>query len=91
MPKRFNDRMRSIFVKFERGVTDKEINSELRSMGVSGSRVSTLINRWVVEVPFWKEQEYMERLAENELVETVHESGDSRRRTNYEEEVDEDE
>lgn len=91
MPKRFNDRMRSIFVKFEHGVTDKEVNSELRSMGISGSRVSTLINRWVMEVPFWKEQEYVERLAGNKLVETVHESGDSRRRINYEDEGHEDE
>lgn len=87
MPKRFNDRLRSIFVKFEYGVTDKEIMSELRSMGVSGSRVSTLVNRWVVEVPFWKEQEYLEKFAENELVEAVHENGDGRRRTNYEEEM----
>lgn len=87
MPKRFNDRLRSIFVKFEYGVTDKEIISELRSMGISGSRVSTLVNRWVVEVPFWKEQEYVDRLAENELVEAIHENGDSRRRTNYEEEM----
>lgn len=80
MPKRFNDKQRSIFVKFNHEANEKQIMSELKSMGISGSRVSALINRWVVEVPFWKEEEYSEKLAESELVEVVHENFDMRRR-----------
>jgi hypothetical protein len=82
MPKRFNDKMRSVLVsvlvKFEHYVTYKEVMSELKSMGVSGFKVSTLINRWVVEVPFWKEKEFIDQLAENELVELVYENGEFR-------------
>lgn len=80
MPKRFNDKQRSIFVKFNHEATDKQILSELKSMGISGSRVSNLVNRWVLEVPFWKEEEYSEKLAGNDLVEVVHENFDMRKR-----------
>jgi len=86
MPKRFNDKQRSIFVKFNHGVADKRILSELKSMGVTGSRVSALINRWVVDVPFWKEEEYVERLWGCDLVEAVHENFDMRRKSDKAEE-----
>jgi hypothetical protein len=80
MPKRFNDKQRSIFVKFNHEATEKKVLAELKSMGVSGSRVSALINRWVIEVPFWKEEEYVDRLAACEIVEAIHENFDMRRR-----------
>ena len=80
MPKRFNDKQRSIFVKFQQYATNKEISAELKSMGISGSRISSLINRWVIEVPFWKEEEYSEALRNNDLVECVHENFDAKRR-----------
>jgi len=89
MPKRFNDKQRSIFVKFNHEVTDKQIMSELKTMGITGSRVSALVNRWVIEVPFWKEEEYSEKLAGCDLVETVHENFDLRRKP-YREESQED-
>lgn len=85
MPKRYNDKQRSIFVKFHHDVTKEEVASELSSMGISGLRISSLINRWVLEVPFWKEEEYSEMLWNNELVEAVHENSDSRRRPRQEE------
>lgn len=85
MPKRFNDKNRSIFVKFHQDVQDDEIEKEIRSMGISGSRVSSLVNRWVLEVPFWKEEEYAYKLSVNDLVDTVHDNFDRRRRPSDEE------
>lgn len=85
MPKRINDKHRSIFVKFHHDVMESEIRSELALMGISGSKVSSLVNRWVLEVPFWKEEEYMEKFYDNELVEAVHENFDRRRRPAQEE------
>ena len=81
MPKRFNDRLRSVFVKFYDDVPDEEVDNDLRSMGVSGSRVSTLVNRWVLDVPFWREEEYVDKLWDNGLVEMVYENADTRRRS----------
>lgn len=90
MPRRFKDRNKSIFVKFYDDVSDEEVGEMLSSVGVSGVRVSNLINRWAVEVPFWKEGFFVERFdAETELVEKVHESFD-RKRTNYGSEEDND-
>ena len=81
MPKRFNDRLRSVFVKLYDDVPDEEVDKDLRSMGVSGSRVSTLVNRWVLDVPFWREEEYVDKLWDNGLVEMVYENADTRRRS----------
>lgn len=86
MPKRISDKNRSIFVRFRDETTEKEIRSELARLGMSGSRVSNLVNRWVLEVPFWKEEEYSAMLAQSEFVETVHENFDRRRRTGGENE-----
>ena len=72
MPKRFKDNKRTIFVKFNEDVTDKEARRAMSSMDVGGTKVSTLINRWAVEVPFWKEALFVERFYQNELVERVH-------------------
>ncbi|NBP03975.1 MAG: hypothetical protein EBU90_28555 [Proteobacteria bacterium] len=84
MPRRFKDRNKSIFVKFYDDVGDEEVGELLSSLGVAGIRVSNLINRWAVEIPFWKEGFFVEKFdAEVELVEKVHESFD-RKRTNYE-------
>lgn len=80
MPKRINDKNRSIFVRFREEATEREIRSELARLGMSGSRVSNLVNRWVLEVPFWKEEEYSAVLAGSDFVEAVHENFDRRRR-----------
>ena len=82
MPRRFKDRNKSMFVKFHEGVSDEEVGDFLSSLGVSGVRVSNLLSRWAVEVPFWKEGFFMEKFYENEIVDRVHESFD-RKRTNY--------
>lgn len=82
MPRRFKDKNKSIFVKFYDDVGDEEVGELLSSLGVAGIKVSNLINRWAVEVPFWKEGFFVEKFdAETELVERVHESFD-RKRTN---------
>lgn len=80
MPKRLKDKNKSVFVKFHQDVTDKEAMALMSSIGVSGTRVSTLIKRWVVEVPYWKEDFYCERMLRSELVETIHENFDGKRR-----------
>ena len=74
MPRRFRDNNKSIFVKFYDDVGDQEVGALLSSLGVAGIKVSNLINRWAVEVPFWKEGFFLEKFdAETELVEMVHE------------------
>lgn len=90
MPRRFKDKNKSMFVKFYDEVTDNEVENLLSSLGVSGIRVSNLINRWAVEIPFWKEGFFVEKFSESILVEKIHESFD-RKRTNYSESEGEDE
>jgi hypothetical protein len=85
MPKKIKDKNKSIFVKFYEDIDDKEINSLLVSMGVFGTRVSNLINRWAIEVPFWREESFMTKFSENELVEKVHEGFERKRKSLIEE------
>lgn len=51
--------------------TEKEINNFLKEHDVSGVRVSSIINRWAIEVPFWREQDFISKFSENELVKSV--------------------
>jgi len=80
MPKRMKDNNRSVFVKFYDDVSSKEIHSMLAMLGVWGTKVSTIVNRWAVEVPFWKEEQFVAKFYDDEdKVELVHESFDKRR------------
>ena len=63
----------SIIVKFI-DCTDDEIDESLKSINLSGVRVSNLIPRWAIEVPFWKEQYYTEQLKKLDLIDAVHTS-----------------
>lgn len=76
MPKRSKDKYNTILVKFYNDVGDKEARSLLAQMGVGGTRVSTLIKRWAVEVPYWRENEYLNKFYDSELVMAVHDSFD---------------
>jgi hypothetical protein len=89
MPKRVKDKNKSIFVKFGENSTDKEIHNLLSSLGIYGVRVSTIVNRWAIEIPFWKEGYFVEKLSKNELVSVVHESFD-RKRNSYAQDEQED-
>jgi len=80
MPKRIKDKNKSLFVKFHEDVAEKEVHSFLYKMGVSGVRVSSLISRWAVEVPFWKEDFYADKLLDSGLTEVIHESFDRKRK-----------
>lgn len=71
MPVRSKDKNNTLVVKFYEDVADKEVHSALAWLGIHGIRVSTLIRRWAVEVPYWKEEEMLDRLYESELVESV--------------------
>lgn len=90
MPKRVKDKNKSIFVRFHENSTDKQIHSLLSSLGIYGVRVSTIINRWAVEIPFWKEGYFVEKLSKNELVSIVHENFDRRKNFTQEEQEDTD-
>lgn len=79
MTNRIKDKNKSIFVKFHDDVSDKEVCKLMSSIGVNGTRVSTLLKRWAIEVPFWKEDFYCEKFLNNALVETIHESFDRKR------------
>lgn len=76
MPKRIRDKFNTVLVKFYDNVADKEVRSALAMMGASGTRVSTLIRRWAVEVLYWQEDEFVEKFHECDLVQAVHNSFD---------------
>jgi hypothetical protein len=80
MPKRIKDKNKSLFVKFHEEFAEKDVHSLLYKMGVSGVRVSSLINRWAVEVPFWKEDFYADKLIDSGMTEAIHESFDRKRK-----------
>lgn len=86
MPRRIKDKNKSIFVKFLDDVSTKEIYSLFDSLSVKGLKVSTLINRWAVEVPFWKEEFYTDKFVESEIVERVHENPNKRRGSSFQSE-----
>lgn len=71
MPKRIKDKTNTVIVKFYDDVADKEVHSLLAWLGANGSKVSTLINRWAVDVLYWKEAEITEKLRESDLVEAI--------------------
>lgn len=52
--------------------SEKEINKFFKENEISGTRVSTIVNRWAVEVPYWKEQEFIDKFYENEIIKSVH-------------------
>lgn len=72
MPVRFKDKNNTLLVKFHDNVTSQEAHSFFAWLGISGTKVSTLINRWAVEVPYWKEEEFLDKFYESELILTVH-------------------
>lgn len=74
MPKRPKDKNKSIFIKFKEKVSEQEILKLFNSLNLESFRASNLINRWVVEVPFWKEDHYLEQFRSNQDVETIYES-----------------
>lgn len=76
MPTRFKDKNNTLLVKFYEDVGDKEVRAMLATMGVSGSRVSTLIRRWAVDVPYWREEEFIYKFYDSETVQAVHGSFD---------------
>lgn len=86
MPKRIKDKNRSIFVKFVDDATAREINSLLDPLGAKAIRVSSLINRWVIEVPFWKAETCLDKMEESGLVDVVHDDFSRRRESQYEQE-----
>ena len=65
------NKITSIIVKFY-PATEKEINKLLKKLNLTGVCVSNLMNRWAIDVPYWKEKYYSEKLSESDLVEKVH-------------------
>lgn len=52
--------------------SEKEINKFLKENDVFGVSVSSMFNRWSIEVPFWREQDFINKFSEHELVKSVH-------------------
>jgi len=52
--------------------SDEDIKNSLKEMNLEGARVSNLINRWVVDVPFWKEKYYREQLSKINLIDKIY-------------------
>lgn len=76
MPTRYKDKNNTLLVRFYEDVSDKEAHSFLAWLGVSGTKVSTLIKRWAVEVPYWKEEDFLDKFYSSEIVEVVHDHFD---------------
>lgn len=76
MPTRSKDKNNTLLVRFYEDVADKEAHAMLAWLGVSGTKVSNLIRRWAVEVPYWREEEYLDKFYASELVEVVHDHFD---------------
>lgn len=81
MPKRIKDKNKSIFVKFQENLSDKDVSKFLGSMGISGVRVSSLINRWAIEIPFWRENYFVEKISNSEMTVAIHENFDKKKKT----------
>jgi hypothetical protein len=79
MPTRMKDKNNTLLVKFYDDVGDVEARAMLATMGVSGTRVSSLVRRWAVEVPYWREEEYLYKFYDSELVRAVHDCFDKER------------
>jgi hypothetical protein len=79
MPTRIKDKNNTLLVKFYDDVGDVEARAMLATMGVSGTRVSALVKRWAVEVPYWREEEYLYKFYDSELVQAIHDSFDKDR------------
>jgi hypothetical protein len=72
-----NNKNSSIVVKFYPATT-KEIKKLLDSHNLFGVKVSNIINRWAIDVPFWKEEYYCNKLSESELVEKTYRNPNSK-------------
>lgn len=88
MPKRPKDKNTGIVVKFYEDTSDMEISDFLNNLEISGVRASNLINRWAVEVPFWKEESFVKKLTNSELVEKVY-TNSFRKKKTYETQTEE--
>lgn len=69
--KNTNNKYSNVVVKFYSSTT-KEIFDLLGSLNLTGVQVSSIINRWAIDVPFWKEDYYCKKLSESELVEEIY-------------------
>jgi hypothetical protein len=63
----------TIVVNFKFDVCDVDIDKYLKKEGVVGTNVSTLLNRYVIEVYPGKEQEYIDKFKKCEMISRVHE------------------
>ena len=63
----------TIFVTFC-DIADEEIESCLQSHDLFGTRVSAVGNRWAIEVPVGKEQDFIKKFAGKDIVSKVSES-----------------
>jgi hypothetical protein len=58
--------------------SDKDVQNSLGKINLEGTRVSNLINRWVVDVPFWKESYYRDQLSKIDIIEKIYPNSNQR-------------
>ena len=64
------NRHNTLLIKFNVN-SDKYISSWFKNFNLEHFKVSSLIQRWAVEVPFWKEEEYIDEFFNSYIVESI--------------------
>lgn len=65
-----SNKYNTLLIKFNID-SDGQIISWFRNFNLEHFKVSNLIQRWVVEVPFWKEEEYIQEFFDSTIVESI--------------------
>jgi len=61
----------TIFVKFKSTISESVVRECLQDLGIWGVKVSTMGMRYAVEVPIGKEQSFIDKLSQEDVVDHV--------------------
>lgn len=61
----------TLFVTFHQWASDESIESLFEELDVLGFRVGTVVNRFAVEVPYGKEEEFSNSINEKDIVNRI--------------------
>jgi len=64
------NRHNTLLIKFNI-TSDNYISSWFNGFNLEHFKCSSLIQRWAVEVPFWKEEEYIDKFFDSSIVESI--------------------
>jgi hypothetical protein len=66
-------RTSTLVLNFDNGYSDSEIENVFKEFNVWGTKVSSLIKRYAVEIPAGKEEEFMDKFEERDEVSYIFE------------------